>query len=332
MSSSFPSPMGPATAAKRGSMSAAHYSKLDALPANATLEARLGAIESLDTSQSAAISTLQGQAHAAVTLGAVGATPNANGASLAGQVLTLQPADSTFGGIVTAIAQAFAGAKTFVAEAVFSAGLVATGVRSIGAALLLRSDLGAGATDKCVVVGTTTADGSVDAAAKLWVAATGIGGTQVDKAWLTKRGDFTGGSFHGIGGLVPLRGRAGAGTDVILRLDNSGAVALLTFDLSGNLNIIFGGLNLYGTDSTGTPGAATINKPTGKSAIAAGASSVVITNSLVTAAKRVMITPHARDATCKELIVVPAAGSFTVSGSAAATATLPFSWEVSAIL
>lgn len=91
---------------------------------------------------------------------------------------------------------------------------------------------------------------------------------------------------------------------------------------------VAGMLSQSGTDSTGTPGAATINKPTGKSAIAAGASNVVITNSLVTAASNIIITPHARDATCKELIVVPAAGSFTVSGTANATAALPFSWRV----
>lgn len=83
-----------------------------------------------------------------------------------------------------------------------------------------------------------------------------------------------------------------------------------------------------GTDSSGTPGAATINKLCGISAINTGDSSVVVTNSLVTAGSHVLITPHARDATCKELIAVPAAGSFTVSGSAAATAPVPFSWRV----
>lgn len=87
-----------------------------------------------------------------------------------------------------------------------------------------------------------------------------------------------------------------------------------------------------GTDSTGTPGNATINKATGKSSIALGAASVTITNSLCSAASRVMITPHARDATCVDLIAVPGAGSFVVSGAAAATADLPFSWEVSNII
>lgn len=47
-----------------------------------------------------------------VTLGAVAAVPNANGASIASQVLTLQPADATNPGVVTTGTQTFAGAKT----------------------------------------------------------------------------------------------------------------------------------------------------------------------------------------------------------------------------
>jgi hypothetical protein len=51
--------------------------------------------------------------HSAVTLAAIGSTPNANGATLTGQVLNLQPADGSFGGVVTTGTQTFAGAKTF---------------------------------------------------------------------------------------------------------------------------------------------------------------------------------------------------------------------------
>jgi hypothetical protein len=50
--------------------------------------------------------------HSAVTLSAIGSTPNANGATLTGQVLNLQPADASFGGVVTTGTQTFAGAKT----------------------------------------------------------------------------------------------------------------------------------------------------------------------------------------------------------------------------
>jgi hypothetical protein len=48
-----------------------------------------------------------------VTLTTIGATPNANGLSLTGQQLRAQPANGSFGGVVTATAQPFAGEKTF---------------------------------------------------------------------------------------------------------------------------------------------------------------------------------------------------------------------------
>lgn len=48
-----------------------------------------------------------------VTLTAVGSSPNANGASLSGQALTLQPANGSFPGVLTAIAQTIGGNKTF---------------------------------------------------------------------------------------------------------------------------------------------------------------------------------------------------------------------------
>jgi hypothetical protein len=49
----------------------------------------------------------------AITLGAIGISPNANAASLVGSILNLQPADASFGGVVTTGTQTFAGAKTF---------------------------------------------------------------------------------------------------------------------------------------------------------------------------------------------------------------------------
>lgn len=48
------------------------------------------------------------------SLGAIGSTPNANGASISGNTLNLQPASASFGGVVTTGAQSFAGQKTFM--------------------------------------------------------------------------------------------------------------------------------------------------------------------------------------------------------------------------
>lgn len=64
--------------------------------------------------------TLSWQANGGVTtMLAIGSTPNANGATIGTNTLTLQPASSSFGGVVTAIDQTFAGIKTFPGIRIF---------------------------------------------------------------------------------------------------------------------------------------------------------------------------------------------------------------------
>lgn len=58
-------------------------------------------------------SNLSGTNTGDLTLAAVGSTPDANGATLVGQVLTLQPADATHPGLINIGTQTFGGAKTF---------------------------------------------------------------------------------------------------------------------------------------------------------------------------------------------------------------------------
>lgn len=83
------------------------------------------------------------------------------------------------------------------------------------------------------------------------------------------------------------------------------------------------------TDSSGTPGAATINKSRGQSAIAAAASTVVITNSFVTTTSVVDADLQFNDATCTAVkSVIPAAGSFTVTLNANCTAATKVGWVV----
>ena len=48
-----------------------------------------------------------------ITLSAIGSSPNANAATITGSVLNLQPANASFGGVVTTGVQVFNGAKTF---------------------------------------------------------------------------------------------------------------------------------------------------------------------------------------------------------------------------
>ena len=49
-------------------------------------------------------------------MSAIGAAPNANGATITGTTLNLQPASASFGGIVTNGTQSIAGAKTFTSN------------------------------------------------------------------------------------------------------------------------------------------------------------------------------------------------------------------------
>jgi hypothetical protein len=49
----------------------------------------------------------------AISLSAIGSVPNANGGTITGTVLNLQPASASFGGVITTGTQAFEGAKTF---------------------------------------------------------------------------------------------------------------------------------------------------------------------------------------------------------------------------
>lgn len=246
-------------------------------------------------------------------------------------------ASATVSGLVSTVAQTFAGVKTFTSALVASAGVQLAS---------LWNTNGTGATDVCVKVGTSTADGSVNASAKLLSVRTGIGGTEVEKMWVESPGtgpvlrlasgvnswgleSATAGShlwwkFNGTNYLVLLNGgalRSGYGLEV-----NPAFGGTMAFQVGSS-----GRVDQSGTDSTGTPGAATINKPTGKSAIASAATSVVITNSLCAAASRVMVTWHG-DHGAARWWVTPAAGSFTVTLSAAASANTSFSWEVSNLL
>jgi hypothetical protein len=78
-------------------------------------------------------------------------------------------------------------------------------------------------------------------------------------------------------------------------------------------------------DSSGTPGNVTNNGGKGRVAIAAGQSSIVVTNSVTNASASVyaVINQATADATLTHIVrTVPAAGSFTIYGNAAATANV----------
>lgn len=146
--------------------------------------------------------------------------------SLAGQALTfaLVAAGAATDGVVNQLAQTWTGVKTFASAVVMSAGLSVTGAISastdissttaangflLGGARVLFGDsvntyhgalssrsatlystVGTGSTDVATKAGTSAADGSTHASAKLFSIRTGIGGTEVEKAYFEKSGSL----------------------------------------------------------------------------------------------------------------------------------------------
>lgn len=96
-------------------------------------------------------------------------------------------------------------------------------------------------------------------------------------------------------------------------------------------SLISQGLASASTVASTTTGAVTANMPTGICAIAAGASSIVITNNLVDASTPVWaaVCQAAADGTLLRVErVLSAAGSFTIYGTANATATTLIKWSI----
>jgi len=93
------------------------------------------------------------------------------------------------------------------------------------------------------------------------------------------------------------------------------------------------GLASASTVASTTTGAVTANVRSGICAVAAGASSIVITNELVNASTKVnaYVSQAAADGTLLRVErIVAAAGSFTIYGTANATATTLIAWYVEA--
>jgi hypothetical protein len=76
------------------------------------------------------------------------------------------------------------------------------------------------------------------------------------------------------------------------------------------------------TDSTATPGNVTNNSPRGRVALAAGASTIVVTSSLVTATSAVFTNLRSVDGAATNInTVTTGAGSFTITFNGASTGT-----------
>jgi hypothetical protein len=93
-----------------GTVSATANKMVSTFAKNAT---RDSAILTLADGTRLAVRDSVGGGGGVTTMAAIGATPNANGATISGSTLNLQPASASFGGVVTTGAQTFAGSKTF---------------------------------------------------------------------------------------------------------------------------------------------------------------------------------------------------------------------------
>lgn len=110
---------------------------------------------------------------------------------------------------------------------------------------------------------------------------------------------------------------------------------LNTFEAQDSANVLMGGFGPTGelvfsrtVTAPGTTGAVTINKPSGTVNIAAGGTTVIVTNSIVASTSFVHVALRTDDATATIKNCVPASGSFAINLTAAATAEVSISFVV----
>lgn len=118
------------------------------------------------------------------------------------------------------------------------------------------------------------------------------------------------------------QGNNGGNKVTITAPPTSGAASTITLNANTGTMLVGSGAQVYDTTITagGTTGAQTINKPSGTVNFAAAATTLVVTNSLVTTSSTIHCSIRTNDATALIKNVVPAAGSFTIQLNAAATA------------
>lgn len=259
-------------------------------------------------------------------------------------------ATGTRAGLLDYLAQTVGGVKTFLGLIIASAGI------QLG---LLFNTNGTGASDVGVKVGVSQPDGLTNGSAKLFSARTGLnGGTEVEAFYVQKNAvvmahsgstvlkwddgganswqieGTPGGAYLRLGNnavqYFGLRAADGFGvTSYGFEVNNVGFTQAFC-RIGGQYSATFGRIDQRGIDRSATIGADTQNFPTGINTLASGATSVTITNSLVTTSSRVIVTFHADPG--GRYWVTRAAGSFTVNVSATPGANAPFSWEVSTLL
>lgn len=248
-----------------------------------------------------------GSSGAVSSIAAFGSSPNTAGGSVSGGVLTLQPADATRPGGVSTATQTLGGAKTFVNDVTVQGALASTTTLAVTSTSTLAAVNVSGKVTNSIAAGSVATSHTNDSY-DCW---------NSDNSCLRYNSGIGAFTFSGS-----------------VDSSSNNSVDLGSASLKWRNLWLGSQLEMSATDSSASPGAATANTPVGKSALAAGASSAVITNSLATTTSLIFLTNNDVDATCVILKVAPASGSFTVTGTSAAgvatncTATTKFSWFV----
>jgi hypothetical protein len=136
----------------------------------------------------------------------------------------------------------------------------------------------------------------------------------IGKARFTSGFCNLGSTSNGTGAQVNIRGADASGSSYALGVENS--VLNTLFLIANNGRISYRATNT----SAGITGAQTIDRPSGTVNFAAGASALVVTNSLVATTSIVFAVVRTNDSTAYVKNVVPTGGSFTINLGAAATA------------
>lgn len=103
-------------------------------------------------------------------------------------------------------------------------------------------------------------------------------------------------------------------TSALWKVIDTGGGEMLTISDAAKISLI------ATMTAAGQTGAKTINRPVGSVNLAAGASSLVVTNSLVTTSSMILPSILTNDATAKTVTAEPGSGSFTLRTNANATA------------
>jgi hypothetical protein len=123
-------------------------------------------------------------------------------------------------------------------------------------------------------------------------------------------------------GFIVQSNLTGATNNTAFRSEIAAGTGRYNLYMSGTAANYFAGDMQFNKTVTaaGTTGAQTISKNAGTVNFAAAATSLVVTNTLVTTSSIIICTVGTNDTTMKSALAVAAAGSFTIYGNAAATA------------